>query len=134
MTIDRVDRLRAAAADAAVLGMPTSRERNEPKYLYQPAVERFNELDRFSLHVETVGVAWKQDAACRGMDPDIFFPGRGDHADAKIKSICATCNVTAECEAYGIASSLNQGRPLGWWGGKSAKTLRQITLERRTSA
>ena len=55
--------------------------------------------------------AWRDKAACRGADPDLFFPPeKGGKAQArKAKAICAPCPVKAECLA--IAG------PYGIWGG-----------------
>jgi hypothetical protein len=54
-------------------------------------------------------------AACRNADTRQFFPARGsgNHTDWAIAaSICATCNVSAECLAYAL-----RNRCVGVWGG-----------------
>lgn len=64
---------------------------------------------------------WMLAAACRGLDPELFFPPRGaptDHA----KAVCARCTVTAECLEY----SLDGGEHHGIWGGKSERERRSI--------
>lgn len=44
-------------------------------------------------------------AACRGMDPNIFVPARGDtHNTAIAKQVCATCPVMEPCRQYGLES------------------------------
>lgn len=46
---------------------------------------------------------WRDQAACAGMDPDIFFPppGRGSKAHVEeAKKVCATCPVVRECLEY----------------------------------
>jgi WhiB family redox-sensing transcriptional regulator len=40
------------------------------------------------MHREPGG--WHEQAACRGLDPDLFFPERGDDARAA-RAVCATC-------------------------------------------
>lgn len=46
---------------------------------------------------------WRELAACRGMDTDIFYPeGRGRPLrarEAEAKAICAGCPVAASCRA-----------------------------------
>lgn len=59
---------------------------------------------------------WAKDAACRGTDPDLFFPPRGSHtASNAAKAVCARCPVTAECMQY----ALDNGENEGVWGGVS---------------
>jgi hypothetical protein len=58
---------------------------------------------------------WMDGAACRNADTRQFFPARGsgNHTDWAIAaSICATCNVSAECLAYAL-----RNRCVGVWGG-----------------
>lgn len=45
---------------------------------------------------------WEAFAACRGMDPEIFFPERGDSKAEKsqvsiARGVCATCPVIDDC-------------------------------------
>lgn len=42
---------------------------------------------------------WWDDAACRGSDPDLFWPSRGGPEDvrAEAKAVCATCTVQPTC-------------------------------------
>ena len=40
---------------------------------------------------------WRDSAACKGMDPDIFFAGKGPGANDTARAICAECPVSAEC-------------------------------------
>lgn len=58
------------------------------------------------------GQEWRLRAACRGMDPDLFFPSRGDRvATEKAKEICSRCPVRADCLAHAlnIAPSFDHG-------------------------
>jgi len=55
-------------------------------------------------------LAWKQHAACRGMDTNIFFPERGGNTK-RAKAICAKCPVRQECEDYADPEKF------GIWGG-----------------
>lgn len=63
---------------------------------------------------------WFSEAACRGCDPDLFFPDPDDpNARALQKdaeSVCATCPVIVKCAEY----ALSNGEKNGTWGGKSS--------------
>lgn len=61
--------------------------------------------------------AWHVDAACRGMDPNTFFPGRGESVEPA-RAVCATCPVAAPCADAGTTETV------GVWGGLSARQRR----------
>ena len=58
--------------------------------------------------------AWQTRAACRGHDPAIFFPDRGE-TQAEAKRICMSCPVRVDCLEWALA---NHER-FGIWGGES---------------
>lgn len=62
--------------------------------------------------------AWRQRAACREHDPDLWFPNPGDEAtrEAALR-ICRYCPVMADCRA----ESERIGAPWGIWGGETQK-------------
>ena len=64
---------------------------------------------------------WQQKAACRGLDPELFFPDRGE-STANAKTVCAGCAVTNECLMYAIINV----EIVGVWGGKDGKQRRTI--------
>ena len=43
-----------------------------------------------------IAADWVSQAACKGHDPDLWFPKRGARA-TKGSAICNTCDVIAEC-------------------------------------
>ena len=55
--------------------------------------------DQLFLIMETrnAQAEWRWFAACKGMDPDIFFAGKGPGANDTARAICAECPVSAEC-------------------------------------
>lgn len=57
-----------------------------------------------------LGEAWREEAACRGMDTSLWFAETAS-AQAAAKSICAGCPVNAECREFG------KFEPSGIWGG-----------------
>lgn len=49
---------------------------------------------------------WTKQAACLGMDPDLFMPQRGENKKVqKAKKICRNCPVVNECREYGLELS-----------------------------
>ena len=67
--------------------------------------------------------------SCRGMDPDIFFPDRGESL-APAKAVCAECIVRDECLEF----ALDQGERFGVWGGTSERERRKLRRARREAA
>lgn len=72
---------------------------------------------------------WKTDAACRGMDPALFFPQRGEVV-AAAKAVCGGCDVQAECLAY----AMNNHENFGVWGGMSEHERRRLRRNRNRAA
>lgn len=68
---------------------------------------------------------WHLAAACRGMDPDLFFPQRGE-STKKAKATCASCPVRQECFDWALENNPTQGI----WGGVSYRVRREIKKER----
>ena len=63
---------------------------------------------------------WRHLAACKGMDPNIFFPTRGgNHTLCAAKAVCAACPVRTQCFQEGSAEYA------GVWGGKSSTQRRK---------
>ncbi len=67
---------------------------------------------------------WYADAACRGMDPEIFFPTTKRAAD-RAKSICAGCEVRTQCLADAIESEADGVR-----GGLTERERRRVAMGR----
>jgi WhiB family redox-sensing transcriptional regulator len=76
-----------------------------------------------------MNLAWRQRAACRGVDPDIFYPASDEEAEVA-KAICAQCPVREACLEYALA---NRERD-GVWGGATERERRRIIRQRRKSA
>jgi WhiB family redox-sensing transcriptional regulator len=58
---------------------------------------------------------WIAQAACAGVDPDLFFPSKGEASDAA-KALCAGCPVKGECLAFALDHHCQ-----GIWGGTSER-------------
>jgi WhiB family redox-sensing transcriptional regulator len=63
---------------------------------------------------------WRNDAACRGLDPDLFFSPdtfenkqERDDREVAAKAVCASCPVREPCLDYAIRA----GERYGIWGG-----------------
>jgi len=65
--------------------------------------------------------AWREQAACRGTNPDVFFPERGESSKAA-KAICAACPVTGECLDYALTHAIHDGI----WGGLSERARKRL--------
>lgn len=71
--------------------------------------------------MESTG-GWEEQAACRGTDPNLFFPERGETAQAA-KEVCEACPVRQAC----LAAHLHE--PEGVWGGTTPQQRRRIRVE-----
>lgn len=79
--------------------------------------------------MSTITTSWRDRAACRGLDPEIFYPVSDEDAD-EAKSICAVCPVREACLEYALA---NRERD-GVWGGATERERRRLIRQRRKSA
>lgn len=68
---------------------------------------------------------WSDRAACRGEDPELFFPvGEGKAFEAQTKRavrVCRRCDVTQDC----LNSALELGS-IGVWGGTTDDDRRKL--------
>ena len=68
--------------------------------------------------------AWMDDAACIGLDPEIFFPDKG-HSAAEARRACARCPVADQCLDFAVEGGW---RTVGIWGGTNAKQRRDARV------
>lgn len=73
---------------------------------------------------------WEHDAACRGMDPDIFHPNKGQ-SPREAKRICAQCPVIAECFDRVMSFGCET---FGVWAGTTLFDRRKITRDAKRAA
>lgn len=78
---------------------------------------------------DTKSMAWRQRAACRGVDPDIFYPVTDEDAE-DAKAICAACTVQHACLEWALSSREKDGV----WGGATERERRRILRRRRRTA
>jgi len=77
---------------------------------------------------------WRDQAACRDMDPELFFPiGNTGPALIQIgqaRQVCAGCPVRTPCLEWALRS----GQEAGVWGGTSEDERRALRRMRQASA
>jgi WhiB family redox-sensing transcriptional regulator len=73
--------------------------------------------------------SWRLRAACRGADPELFFPvGTTGPAVAQVadaKAVCHGCEVRSDCLRWALES----GRESGVWGGTSERERRALAKQ-----
>jgi WhiB family transcriptional regulator, redox-sensing transcriptional regulator len=75
---------------------------------------------------------WWQSAACRTVDPEMFFPvstlGPGRDDIARAKAVCAACRVRRQCLQFALATH----QAHGVWGGTTEEERRVHAARQRT--
>jgi WhiB family transcriptional regulator, redox-sensing transcriptional regulator len=74
-------------------------------------------------------MAWREQARCKGIDPEVFYPVSDEESD-EAKSICAECPVRLPCLEFALAARERDGV----WGGATEKERRRIIRQRRKTA
>lgn len=72
---------------------------------------------------------WRHHAACRDLDPHLFFPEPDDDA-GPAKAVCSTCPVQQECLEYALATRQDDGV----WGGLDETERRRLRRRRQAAA
>lgn len=76
-------------------------------------------------------LSWREVGACKGLEPEVFYPDPEDETEAAIaKAVCTTCAVRVACLEY----ALNHREKEGVWGGATERERRRIVRQRRRSA
>jgi len=74
---------------------------------------------------------WHTQAACQGLDAEIFYPATDDEADAlQAKAICGVCSVREACLEFALGVREKDGI----WGGATERERRRMIRQRRRSA
>jgi WhiB family redox-sensing transcriptional regulator len=81
-----------------------------------------------------MSVSWRERAACRTAEPDMFFPAAakgGPESDAaRARAMCRSCPVCAACLSFALSTS----QAYGIWGGFSEGERRRLTGNTRRRA
>ena len=72
---------------------------------------------------------WRRNAACRGLDPEIFYPAIDEDVD-DAKAVCGTCLVQETCLEFALQVREKEGV----WGGATEKERRRILRQRRRAS
>ena len=76
-----------------------------------------------------MNASWRNRAACRGIDPDIFFPVTDEDA-GPAKAVCDVCPVREACLEFALAARERDGV----WDGATERERRRIVRQRRKTA
>lgn len=79
--------------------------------------------------IPAMKLGWRARSACRGVDPDIFYPPSEEEAE-EAKAICRECPVREPCLEYALVRREREGV----WGGATERERRRIVRQRRHSA
>lgn len=86
-------------------------------------------LEKLIGEIGVAQVGWMNRGACRGLDPNLFFPIY-EKDEAVPKEVCSTCPVRIECLEY----SLERREDHGIWGGTTEKERRRLRRQRQRTA
>lgn len=80
---------------------------------------------------------WRLQAACRGIDPELFFSSdeivnrqERTEREAEAKAVCTRCVVRDPCLSYAVAA----GERYGIWGGLTSQERRALGRARRSDS
>lgn len=85
-----------------------------------------NTVSRSYAHDEETEPIWQDYANCLGVDPELFFPARGE-STKEAKEVCRGCVVREEC----LEQALMNTEKFGIWGGMSERERRGLRRQRR---
>lgn len=83
------------------------------------ALSRYGQPPTFEVE-QYRGDDWQERSECRGIDPDLFFPTKGE-STRPAKAVCAWCPVREACLDYALVNS----EKYGIWGGRSERERRR---------
>lgn len=67
-------------------------------------------------------VTWRDAALCAEIDPELFFPEKGESSKSA-KRACRQCVARQPCLEYALEHEI----PFGVWGGLSARERRRLS-------
>jgi WhiB family redox-sensing transcriptional regulator len=77
-------------------------------------------------------MTWHSEAACRDVDPEVFFPQVG-RSGRPARAICARCPVKAPCLEEILAMTENKDQ-CGIRGGTSSRERRKLRAARKAAS
>src|SRR5438445_13628959 len=101
---------------------PTAPRATRTKGKLEAMSERVLDIDLRSLpRNPTPPDYWQDQAACHGIDPDVFFPNSEEEAGIAL-SYCSGCRIRELCLAW----ALKNGERYGVWGGLTEQQRRRL--------
>jgi WhiB family redox-sensing transcriptional regulator len=76
-----------------------------------------------------MNLAWRNNAACRGLETEIFYPPTDEEA-VNAKLVCERCPVRESCLEFALAVREKEGV----WGGCTERERRRIIRQRRRAS
>ena len=76
-----------------------------------------------------MNLTWRDHAACRGIDPDVFYPVTDEEAEPA-KTVCDRCTVRTACLEWALGTREKDGV----WGGATERERRRMIRQRRRTA
>jgi WhiB family redox-sensing transcriptional regulator len=68
-----------------------------------------------------IDLTWQQDAKCKGIPTEEFYPGRGQVISWKLRDCCSACPVKEACLDHALNHEM-----YGFWGGTTEHQRRSI--------
>lgn len=81
------------------------------------------------MHAAVDVERWQDWAACKGMNPDVFYPPDGV-GEAFAKKFCRSCPVREQCLEYALVRREKDGI----WGGMTTKERDRLARQLRAQA
>ena len=81
-------------------------------------------IEEFISELTDGALDWRTQAACRGIDPSLWFPSRGKRGVrlGLARAVCDACPVRQECLDYAVRNRILHGV----WGGTTEKHRRLL--------
>lgn len=76
------------------------------------------DYDNYKAYCEGEFPYWKDDAKCKDLGPDVFFPTSEVEEKARV-DFCYDCPVRIDCLEFAVATDQNVGPSI--WGGMTSK-------------
>ena len=88
---------------------------------YVPAALPEPDLQLLAATMQRPPAGWRRRARCRGANPDMFSPSRGQ-AISEAREVCASCPVRMPC----LAEAMLRNWETDVWGGLSVRDRRNV--------
>lgn len=84
----------------------------------------------YQLPVGKAPGAWVDQARCKGMDVEVFFPKVGGGGIPEAVLVCHDCPVRVPCLEYALSENITEGV----WGGKTGRERKAIRRKWRAAS